>query len=201
MLLFSTPGLMPPEHPFWKQQRGRDCRVLHGQPAGYTLYYESGPGRSERRIGHMLCKTRLKVKKAQRVNFKANTFECVNALVTIVTKLGHLDVIYRPNSKKNQYATAPLRELACILESMSLDSAMRSSSETSTSTLITLQVIKARPTWWTCWQRTISPNVCTVSPRAGQTMDLVITRASNVRSSDPGLSDHKAIISLVHVLK
>ena len=64
------------------------------------------------------------------------------------------------------------------------------------------QVVQARPICFTYWRRTIWHNECTVPP----TLDIFLTRTtertvSNVRSSDPGISDHKAIVCSLPVGK
>ena len=84
--------------------------------AGYTLYEEPRPG--EKRGGGVAV---LCLKKAKR--FKANTFESMNALITSGTKSVRLVVVYRPQSKKDQNATAFLAEFGALLETLALDSA------------------------------------------------------------------------------
>ena len=174
-------------------------------PAGYTLYEEPRPG--EKRGGGVaiLCKPNIQVKKARR--FKANTFESINALVTSGTKSVGLVVVYRPPSKKDQGATAFLAEFALLFESLALDSASvcivgdfnihmdDPTSSTGTATMLDLLA-----------EKDLTQLVHGTTHRGGHTLDLILTRAtertaSNVRSSDPGFSDHKAIVCSLRICK
>ena len=173
--------------------------------AGYTLYEEPRP--EEKRGGGVavLCKASIKVKKAKR--FKANTFESMNALITSGTKSVRLVVVYRPPSKKDQNATAFLAEFGALLETLALDSANLiivgdfnihmddPTSRTGTANMFDLLA-----------EKNLTQRVYGSTHRGGHTLDLILTRAtestaSNVRCSDPGISDHKAIVCSLHVGK
>ena len=174
-------------------------------PACYTLYEEPRPG--EKRGGGVavLCKASIKVKKAKR--FKANTFESMNALITSATKSVRLVVVYRPPSKKDQNATAFLAEFGALLETLALDSANLiivgdfnihmddPTSRTGTANMFDLLA-----------ENNLTQRVYGSTHRGGHTLDLILTRAtestaSNVRCSDPGISDHKVIVCSLHVGK
>ena len=170
-------------------------------PKGYILYHQA---RSKDEKGGgvgLLCKSGFKVPRSKPLEYR--TFDSISALITSGTKTLRVLVVYGPPSAS---VSGFLAEFASLLNSLSLDPAalllvgdfnIRVNDRGMDGTARMLNLLASHG---------LSQHVQGPTHRAGNTLELLLTRSSetalsNVDLCDPWLSDHLAITSKLHLRK